>query len=83
MYKDTTDQIAEVLTAVKILSLYTQTEWKSLTADSDQTKRSDLVSIAADIRQFSQTLIRIGGSEVTDSLGWLSDNAVNIQTNLG
>jgi len=79
MYKDTVQHIGETLTALQILLLSVQTEWVDVKSDSDRTA---LVDINADIRQLSQTLLRIGGSEVRDSLAWLSDNKTHLSAPL-
>lgn len=76
MYADTIKQMAETLTALELLRLAIKVE------HVDNVNLIDLVDINADIRQLSQTLIRIGGANVTEQLGWLPDNAKNISLSI-
>jgi hypothetical protein len=68
MYADTIQQIADTLTALEQLRLLISVESVS----------GDTVDINADIRQLSQTLIRIGGVEVTEKLSWLPANTAHL-----
>lgn len=78
MYADTIQQIAKTLTALEQLRLLIQTEFDSPTTNSEAI---DLIDINADIRQLSQTLIRIGGVEVTEKLSWLPANTAYLGGN--
>jgi hypothetical protein len=78
MYADTIQQIAKTLTALEQLRLLISAEFDSPTTNSEAI---DLVDINADIRQLSQTLIRIGGVEVTEKLSWLPADTAYLGSN--
>jgi hypothetical protein len=72
MYADTIQQIADTLTALEQLRLLISAESAS----------NGTIDINADIRQLSQTLIRVGGVEVTEKLSWLPENTAYLGARL-